>query len=619
MRSFFASVVLCLTCALTALPASAAENEELPWRHGAALIGALKYPEGFKHFDYVNPEAPKGGTARLAGTGTFDTLNVVAQKGTLPLGIGYIYDQLMADSLDESSAQYGLIAEALQYPDDYSWVKYRLNPAARWHDGTPITAEDVVWSFEQWTTHSPQRKYYYRNVVSAEATGEREVKFTFDQSGNRELPKILGQLFVMPKHWWTGTNADGKPRDISAGTLEPPLGSGPYRIGTVVPGRSISYERVEDYWARDLNVNLGKYNFDEIRYEFYRDETVEVEAFKADQFDWRIEPTAKNWMTAYDVPPVQRGDIVKEEFDQPSRGRGLMLGFIANTRRDKLSDPRVRRALNYAFNFEETNRTIFFDLYDRIDSYFFGTELASSGLPEGRELEILNEVRDQVPPEVFAEPFTNPVAEDPRQERNNLRKALELFKQAGYVQKGRQLVNAETGEPFTLEFLLNGSRFERIGLRYQDTLKKIGIELTLRPVDSSQYVNRVRSRDFDLIYTGWAQSLSPGNEQRTFWGSSAADVEASQNYAGVKDPAIDHLIDRIILATDRDELIAATRALDRVLLWHHFVVPGWTSLDTRVAHWNRFSHPEQLPEYAIGFPEVWWYDEAKAAKVGAPN
>ncbi|MDX5592039.1 extracellular solute-binding protein [Pseudovibrio sp. SPO723] len=610
-------VVVGVTCALTAAPSLASENTDYPWRHGSTLLGELKYPADFEHYEYVNPDAPKGGVARLAGTGTFDSLNIAISRGTPPLGLLNIYDQLMSAPLDEASAQYGLIAEALQYPEDYSWAKFRLNPKARWHDGQPITPEDVVWSFEVQTENDPHLKYYYRHVASAEVTGEHEVTFKFDQTGNRELPQILGQVLVFPKHWWNGTDAEGNPRDITTGTLEPPLGSGPYRVGKVVPGRTISYERVEDYWAKDLNVNVGKYNFDELRYEYYRDETVEIQAFKADQFDWRIEATAKNWVTAYDVPAVERGDIIKESFLQPARGRGLMVGLIPNLRRDKFSDPRVRRALNYVLNFEELNRTIFFDLYNRIDSYFYGTELAATGVPEGLELAILEEVRGKVPEALFSEPYTNPVTEDGRQERDNLRKALNLLKEAGYERRGNQLVNAETGEPFTIEFMLNGPRFERIGLRYAQALKRIGIEMTLRPTDSSQYVNRIRERDFDMIYAGWAQSLSPGNEQRSFWGSSAADTPSSLNYGGIKNAAIDHIIDRVINAKDREELVAATRALDRVLLWNNYVIPGWTSAETRVVHWDRFSHPEIMPKYYIGFPDVWWYDEAKASQIGA--
>lgn len=599
--------------------AAIAETNEPEWHHATSLVEAPALPENFAHFPYVNPEAPKGGALRMAATGTFDSLNLVAAKGVRAGGLALIYDTLMIDSDDEISTQYGLLAEALKYPDDFSWVMYRLREDATWHDGTPITTEDVAWSFDQWTTLEPQQKYYYRHVKSYEVLSPTEIKFIFDEPGNREAPHIMGQLTVLPKHWWTAKDKDGEPRDISKSTLETPLGSGPYRVGEVEPGRTITFERVEDYWAKDLNVNVGTNNFDKISYDYYRDETVELEAFKADRFDFRIETTAKNWATAYDIPQVEAGEIVREEFPQLYRGAGLMVGFIPNLRREKFQDRRVREALNYALNFEEMNRTIFFDQYQRYTSYFNGTELAATGLPEDKELEILKSLKNPVAEDVFTKPFTNPVAEDARQERSNLRTAIGLLKQAGYVQKQGKLVNEKTGEPFTIEFLMNGDRFERVGLRYQTSLKKLGIDFELRVADSSQYVNRVRNRDFDIIYTGWAQSLSPGNEQRNYWGSEAADSEASQNYSGIKDPTVDELVDIVINAKDREELVAATRALDRVLLWNRLVIPGWTYPFSRTVYWNRFSHPENLPTYSFGFPTIWWWDEAKAAKISEAN
>ncbi|MEZ5841469.1 MAG: extracellular solute-binding protein [Hyphomicrobiales bacterium] len=602
---------------LAGLAIAEGRAEEPAFQHATALIGAPKYPADFKHFDYVNPDAPKGGIARFSDTGTFDSLNFVIPKGTTPLGIGLIYDTLMTSSLDEASTMYGLLAESVRHPDDYSSATFRLRPDARWQDGQPVTAEDVVWSFEVLTANNPQQAFYYQHVTKAEITGEGEVTFTFDQPGNRELPHIVGQLIVLPKHWWTGVDGKGKPRDITAGTLEAPLGSGAYRVKSVVAGRTISYERVADYWGASLPVNVGSNNLDEIRYEYFRDDTVELEAFKADQYDWREENTAKNWATAYDIPAVRDGRVVLEKF--PERGRGLMVGFIPNGRLAKFADPQVRRALDFALDFEEMNRTIFFDQYSRIDSYFFGTELAASGLPEGKELEILEPLRDRVPAEVFTTAFTNPVTPDQNAARGNLREAVKLLTAAGYeIQKGK-MVEKATGKPFTIEFLLNGPTFERVGLRYKESLARIGIDLSLRTVDSSQYVNRVRNNDFEMIYTGWAQSLSPGNEQRDFFGAAAADRDGSRNYAGIKNPAIDALIDRVIYASDRDDLIAATRALDRVLLWNHYVVPGWTLPATRVARWDRFSHPETLPLYSHGFPTIWWWDEAKAAKAGRPK
>ncbi len=607
---------------LTSSPVLAEPKEpasEPEWRYATSINGKPALPEGFKHFPYVNPDAPKGGRVRMAWTGTFDSLNIVPNKGVTEIGIGLIYDTLVTPSSDEISTEYGLIANAIKYPDDFSWVEYRLNPNARWHDGRQITTEDVAWSFDQLRTLNPIYKTYYKHVTDYEILSPTEIRFNFVAAGNREAPQIIGQLAILPKHWWTANDKDGKPRDVSRSTLEPPLGSGAYRVGKVVPGRSITYERVEDYWAKDLNVNVGKNNFDTIAFEYYRDETVELEAFKADRFDWRTEATAKNWATAYDVPAVRRGDIVKEQFPQTHRGIGQMVGFILNTRREEFQDRRVRRALNYALNFEEMNRALFFDQYSRITSYFNGTELASSGLPEGRELEILKSLKSPVPQGVFSEPYENPVSEDARQERSNLRTAINLLKQAGYVQKNGKLVNKETGEPFTIEYLMNSGRFEPVLLRYQASLKKLGIDLQLRVVDTSQYTNRVRSRDFDMIYNHWLQTLSPGNEQRGFWGSASADDELSRNYAGIQDLAIDELIELLINAEDREELIAATKALDRVLMWHQYVVPGWTQPYSNTARWDRFSHPKQLPEYAVGFPTIWWWDEAKAAKLQEGN
>ncbi|GHB25857.1 ABC transporter substrate-binding protein [Pseudovibrio japonicus] len=617
MRTKLYSSLAALTLAFASLTSSAAiaETSEPEWRHATSLIGEPALPEDFEYFPYVNPDAPKGGRVRMAWTGTFDSLNLVPNRGVTPIGLGLIYDTLTTPSSDEISTEYGLIADALKYPDDFSWVIYRLRPEAHWHDGTQITTEDVAWSFDQLRELNPMYKNYYEHVTGYEVLSPTEIKFNFVEAGNREAPQIMGQLVVFPKHWWTATNSEGEQRDISRGTLEVPLGSGAYKVSEVVPGRSITYERVDDYWAKDLNVNVGKDNFDEIAYEYYRDETVELEAFKADRFDWRTEAIAKNWATAYDVPPVHRGEIVKEEFPQTYRGIGLMQGFILNTRLEQFQDRRVRRALNYALNFEEMNRTIFFDQYSRFTSYFNGSQLASSGLPEGRELEILKSLKSAVPEEIFTEPYVNPVSEDARQERTNLRMALDLLKEAGYVQRQGQLVNEETGEPFTIEYLLNGDSFERVALRYQTSLRKIGIDLQLRVVDSSQYINRIRNRDFGMIYTGWVQSLSPGNEQRGYWGSESADDDISRNYAGIKDPAIDELIDIIVNADNREELTAATKAMDRILMWEQYTIPGWTSPFSRVARWDRFSHPQQLPEYDVGFPTIWWWDEAKAQKV----
>ncbi len=600
-----------------ALAGSPAAAQDGAWQHATSLIGEPKYPPGFAHFDYVNPDAPKGGTVRLSVTGSFDTFNPVLPQGETASGLGLVVETLMTTSLDETSTQYGLLADGFRAADDYSSVTYHLNPKARWQDGEPITVEDVIWTFNKLIELNPAQAAYYANVVSVEQTGEGEVTFTFDQGGNRELPHIVGQLLVLPKHWWEGVGPNGEPRDIGASSLEPPLGSGPYRLAEFSPGRSVVFERVPDYWGADEPVNIGQNNFDKVRYEYFRDTTVQFEAFKGDQFDWWSENIARRWATGYDFAAVEQNRVVRELFEEPYRDSGIMVGFIPNLRRQTFQDPRVREAINYALDFEELNRTIFFGQYERINSFFYGTDLAASGLPTGKELEILESVRDLVPEEVFTTAYANPVGGSPENLRSNLAKALELLEEAGYRLDGNRLVDAN-GEQLSFEILLNGPTIEVVAIPWQTNLERIGIAATVRTVDSPQWVNRVRSRDFDVIYTGWLQSLSPGNEQRAFWGSEAAGEDNSSNYAGIADPGVDALIDKVIFAEDRDELVAATHALDRVLMANHFVVPSYTLRKARIARWDRFSHPDELPEYAIGFPTIWWWDEEKAARTGGP-
>jgi len=591
--------------------------EEPEWHHAAALNGTPKYGPEVEHFDYVNPQAPKGGIVRLADSGGFDTFNILAQKGNIAPGLANIYESLMEPSLDEDdiSAQYGVLAEAIRFPDDYSWVEYRLNPDARWHDGMPVTAEDAVWSFEKSIELDPQRKFYFQNVESTDIIDERTIRFTFDVSGNRELPKIVGQLQVLPKHWWEGTDGKGEARDISRSTLEPPLASGPYRIRDFSPNRQVVYERVEDYWGKDLPIRVGTNNIDEIRYVSFLDDAVQFEAFKGDQYDFHVERSSSQWAKRYDFPAVEDGRVVKEIF--PDKSRGVMQGFFLNLRREKFQDPLVRQALNYAYDFETTNEIVSANLLKRVNSYFAGTELASSGLPEGKELEILEEVRDMVPPEVFTQEYTNPVGGSPEKVRANLREAVKLLREAGYELKDRKMIDPGTGEQLSIEFLYRDKASERTLLPYAKNLEAIGINPVLRLVDTSQFINRIRGRDFDTTVLAIGQSLSPGNEQREYWGSEAADNASSANYGGIKNPAIDKLIDKVIFAEDRETLVAATRALDRVLLWNHYVVPQFYVDETRTARWNRYSHPEVMPEYSTGFPTIWWYDTEKAAKTGA--
>ena len=593
---------------------AAAQGQQ--WKHGLSLFGEPQYPPGYKHFDYVNPSAPQGGTVRRIAFGTFDNFTqvVAGVKGSLAMGIELITESLTTPALDEVSTEYGLLAEAVSFPEDRSSVTYRLRANAHCHDDKPVTPDDVIFSFFAWKENSPELGAYYRHVTKAEKSGERDITFTFDGPGNRELPQIVGQLPILPQHWWEGTDSSDRKRDITQTTLEPPLGSGPFRLKEFIAGRTLVYERVADYWGKDLNVHIGTNNFAQMRYEYYRDSTVALEAFKADQVDYRTENSAKNWATAYDFPAVRDKKVVMEEF--PIRNIGVMQAFAFNIRRPKFQDPRVRRAFNFGFDFEEMNRQIFFGLYQRISSYFQGTELACSGVPEGQELAILETVKDKVPPELFTHPYTNPVGGDPQKVRNNFREAVALFRDAGYEIRDTKLVHAKTGAPFSVEFLAEDPTTERILLFFKPSLERLGMDVAVRTVDSAQYENRLRQFDFDIIVANWGESLSPGNEQRGYWGSQAADQPGSRNLVGIKNPAVDELINRVIFSKDRAELVAATHALDRVLLWNFYVVPQWTSSVVRTARWDRFGRPTTLPKYGLsGFPTIWWWDAEKAAKL----
>jgi microcin C transport system substrate-binding protein len=616
-RSLITLPLLALTGRLVPGWTSRAEAQQASpaWRHGLSPFGDLKYPPGFKKFDYVNANAPKGGVARQSANATYDSFNTVVAgvKGTLVAGIDLIYDTLMVPALDEVSSQYGLIAEAVSHPADLSTATFRLRPEAKWHDGTPVTPDDVVFSFDAFKTKSPQGASDYSQVVKAEKTGDREVTFTFDGPGHRDVLQILGQLAILPKAWWEGTNADGKKRDIGSTTLEPPLGSGPYRIKEFSPGRNIVYERVKDYWGSNLNVNVGRDNFDELRFEYFRDPTAAIEAFKAGIVDWRIENSAKSWATAYDFQAVTDGRVILQEF--PINNVGLMQAFAFNIRRAKFKDPRVRLAFNYAFDFESLNKQTFFGQYTRIASYFEGTDLAATGLPGGRELEILETVRGRVPAQVFTTAYSNPVCDNPDAVRRNIREAVRLLKEAGYEVHDQQVVNSKTGEPFTVEFLSNSPLFERIYFFYKTSLERLGITVSVRSVDEAQYENRLRSWDFDIITYAWGQSLLPGSELRGFWGSQSAAQDGSSNVVGIENPAVDALIQHVVGAKNREELVAAVKALDRVMLWNHYVVPQWHYGKLRCPRWDLFAYSEPLPRYGMAaFPALWWWDADRAAK-----
>jgi microcin C transport system substrate-binding protein len=594
-----------------------AASEGLPWRHALSTFGDVKYPADFKRFDYVNPTAPKGGVVRMFALGTFDNFNPVVDgaKGALANGVALIFEALTTRSQDEALTSYGLLADAAAYPDDFSYVIYRLREAARWHDGKPVTPEDVIFSFDALKNNSPMYSSMYRHIAKCEKTGEREVKFTFDAPGNRELPSIAGEVQVLPKHWWEGRDAQGRQRDITATTLDIPLGSGPYRIKEMVASRSVVLERVADYWGKDLPVSIGQNNFDQIRFEFFRDDTVGREAFKGDQLDWFVERSGKQWSTAYDFPAVTEKRVIKEKFTNSSSG--AMQGYALNLRRPLFADIRVRRAFNLAYDWEESDRQLSNGEYHRDSSYFDGIpEFMASGLPEGQELQILETMRDKVPAELFTMPYKNPVGGNAEAARNNLREATRLLKEAGFEIRDRKLIDPK-GQPVTVEFLCGDPAEERSVLFYKPYLERLGITVNVRTVDSVQYQNRTRSFDFDIVTAGWPQSLSPGNEQRDFFGSDAADRPGSQNLPGIKNPAVDALINRIIYARDRAEQVASCKALDRVLLWNCYVVPQFAAGFQRAARWDRFSHPDPLPKYGIsGFPTLWWFDAEKAAKTG---
>jgi microcin C transport system substrate-binding protein len=598
-------------------PAAAQGATELPWRHALSLFGDVKYPVDFKHFDYVNPNAPKGGAVRMFEAGTFDNFNIVVYglKGSLASGARMIFESLTTPSQDEAATMYGLLAEAAAYPDDFSYSNYRLRAGARWHDGKPVTPDDVIFSFDTLKKNSPMYSAYYRHITKCEQVGEREVKFTFDAPGNRELPTIVGEFPILPKHWWEGNDAQGNKRDITATTLEIPLASGPYRIKEFVAGRSVVLERVPDYWGNDIAVSVGQNNFDQMRFEFFRDDTVGLEAFKADQLDWFNERSGKQWSTAYDFPAVTEKRVIKEKFPDSSSGR--MQGFVLNLRRPLFTDVRVRRAFNFAYDWETSDKLLSNGEYHRDSSYFDGIpEFMATGIPEGQELQILETVRDKVPAELFTAPYKNPVGGSEEASRNNSREAARLLKEAGYEIRNHQLIDP-AGKPVSVEFLCQDPADERSVLFYKPYLERLGMTVNVRTVDSVQYQNRVRSFDYDITTGVWAQSLSPGNELRDYFGSDAADRPGSRNLAGIKNPAVDTLINRIVFAKDRAELVAGCKALDRVLLWNNYLVPQFAFGFERAARWDRFSHPDPLPKYGLsGFPTLWWWDAEKAAKIG---
>ncbi|XHF40769.1 extracellular solute-binding protein [Metapseudomonas boanensis] len=555
-----------------------------------------KYPPNFTHFSWVNPDAPKGGGLRLAGLNGFDSLNPFIPKGNSADQLGLIYDSLTFHSPDEPFTEYGLLAEQIEKAPDNSFVRFYLNPKARFHDGKPVTAEDVVFTFNILTEKGdPMYRHYYADVSKVVAEDSQRVRFDFKHPGNRELPLILGQLQILPKHWW-------ETRDFGKTSLEPPLGSGPYRIAKVDAGRSIRYERVKDWWAKDLPVVRGYYNFDVITVDYYRDMSVALEAFKAGQFDFNLEYSAKDWATGYDSPALRAGKIVKESIT--NHNPTGMQGFAFNIRRPVFQDRRVREAIALLFDFEWANKQLFYSSYKRTGSYFENSEMAAHQLPDAAELKILEPLRGQVPDEVFTQVFTPPVSDGSGIIREQKRRAYQLLTEAGFKIENDKMVGPD-GKPLAFEFLIAQANLERVILPFKRNLAELGIDLQIRRVDVSQYINRLRSRDFDMVPATWGQSNSPGNEQMEFWHSRSADSAGSRNFIGLRDPAIDKLVEGLIRSDSRQSLIKHARALDRVLLWGHYVVPNYYVDTWRVAYWNHFQRPGSTPLYDYGL-FTWW-------------
>jgi len=575
--------------------------------HGLAIHGETRYPANFTHFEYVNPDAPKGGEIIInsVSSGGFDSLNPYILKGESASGIQeYLYETLASMSSDEAFSHYGRVAKSMEVADDRSWIIFNLNEKARFHDGHPITSKDVVFSFNTLLEKGhPSYASYYRDVEKVEALSRHRVKYSFKVKNNRELPLIVGNTPVMPAHYW-------KDKDFTQTTLAPPLGSGPYKISHVDPGHAITFKRVKDYWGQNLPVNRGRYNFDKITIDYYRDNTIALQAFKSGEYHFRTENTSRNWATSYTGPNFDNGHIVKREIrHQLPTG---MQGFVYNTRRPLFKDARVRQALNYVFDFEWTNKQLFYGAYTRTNSYFSNSELAASGLPSPEELAILQPFKGQIPEQVFTTPYQAPTTDGSGNVRNNIRSALRLLKQAGWQVKDKKLVN-DKGQPFAFTILIVSPDFKRIVLPFKKNLARLGIDANIQLVDTQQYINRVQSFDFDMTVTVFGQSLSPGNEQYNYWHSSTADQQGSRNWIGIKNPAIDKLVESVIAAPDRESLIHRTRALDRVLLWNHYVVPHWHIRNFRIAYWNIFSQPSIQPIYDLGF-DNWWIDPDKNAK-----
>ena len=586
------------------------KEENYNYKHGMAMHGDLKYKKNFKNFEYSNPDAPKKGKVKLSAIGTFDNLNPYILKGVAAYQTSYLFETLMKSSFDEPFSQYGLLAEKVMLPDHRKWVRFKLRNFAKFSDGTKVTSDDVIFSFKILMSKGhPAWKNYYNQVEEVLKINELEVQFNFSGETNRELPLIIGyQLPIFSKKYWSNKQFDKT-------TLDPPVGSGPYLISDLQPGRSITLKRDPNYWGKNLNVNRGRYNFDEIHTDYYRDVTVALEAFKSGAYDFRLENSSKNWATAYNFNATKNGQVIVEEI--PYARPSGMQGFAFNTRKPIFKNRNVRKALTYAFDFEWSNKNLFYNAYTRTKSFFDNSELSSQSYPSKKELKILSKFKDKIPPEIFNEIYQPPRTDDKENGlRKNLRTARRILKDEGWIIQNDILTNKITGEVFKFEILLRSPLFERIVLPLKRNFKKLGIEVSIRTVqDDSQYQKRLEEFDFDMVVTNFGSVISPGNEQKNWWSSEAADQPGTQNIIGVKNPVIDEIIDKLISARDREELVLYTKVLDRILLFNYYLIPQFHIGHYRVAYWNKISRPEITSKYDLGF-DFWWFDEKKNENLG---
>ncbi len=596
MLKVSATIAVLTALALGGTSAAAAEPS-----HAISMHGAPKYPAGFAQFDYVNPDAPKGGDFRLHAIGTFDTLNPYVIKGKpaagLHHGFGNFFETLTRRSRDEPFSLYGLLAESIEMADDRGWIEFTLRAEARFSDGSPVTVDDVIFSWRTLKENgSPNARATWSRAKEVVQTGPRRVRFTFVDNSDRELPLLVaGFLPILSERWW-------KDRTFTETTLDPPIASGPYVIDSVEPGRAIVYRRNPDYWARDLAVSRGQFNLDTIRYDYFRDDSVALEAFKAGDYDYRGEGDAARWATQYDFPGLTEGRAVRETIENGTPSGLRALAF--NLRRPLFAERRVRQALNLAFDFEWLNQALLHSGYARTAGMFSKSSLAPAGPPSPAEMKLLEPLRGQVPPEVFGPPFQPAATDGTGRDRTNLRQAAKLLKETGLIVRDGVLHTAE-GAPFQFEITLRQPSNERIALAYARNLKRLGIEARVRLVESAQFQGLIDSYDFDMVFGFWGVTLSPGNEQQNYWSSLTADQPGGRNWAGVADPAVDAMISALGAARTREDLTAAARALDRILMWNYYVLPLYHDSGQRIAYWRKLSRPETVPVYGVRLETFW--------------